>query len=69
MHVRHERGVTLLTEIRLRQPRIAVALVTGSVEVEYGDRSSGADAVIVKPFTIDELVGTVRALADGTSPR
>jgi DNA-binding response OmpR family regulator len=69
MHVGRERGATLLTEIRLRQPRIAVALVTGSVEVEHSDRPAGADAVIVKPFTIDELVGTVRALADGTSPR
>jgi DNA-binding response OmpR family regulator len=69
MHVGRERGATLLTEIRLRQPRIAVALVTGSVEVEQGVRPSGADAVIVKPFTIDELVGTVRALAGGTSPR
>jgi DNA-binding response OmpR family regulator len=65
MHVGHERGATLLTEIRLRQPRIAVALVTGSVEVEYGEGTSGADAVIVKPFTIEELIGTVRALTAG----
>jgi DNA-binding response OmpR family regulator len=69
MHVGHERGATLLTEIRLRQPRIAVALVTGSVEVEYGEGTSGADAVIVKPFTIEELTGTVRALAAGEKPR
>jgi DNA-binding response OmpR family regulator len=69
MHVGRERGATLLTEIRLRLPRIPVALVTGSVEVEQSDRPAGADAVIVKPFTIDELVGTVRALAAGTSPR
>jgi two-component system response regulator PilR (NtrC family) len=69
MHVGHERGATLLTEIRLRQPRIAVALVTGSVDVEHGKRPSEADAVIVKPFTIDELTGTVRALAAGQEPR
>jgi two-component system NtrC family response regulator len=63
MHIGRERGVTLLTEIRLRQPRIAVALVTGSVEVEHGKRPADADAVIVKPFSIDELTRTVNALA------
>ena len=69
MHVGRERGATLLPEIRLRVPRIAVALVTGSVEVEHGKRPAGADAVIVKPFTIVELMSTVRALADGQNPR
>jgi two-component system OmpR family response regulator len=67
MHVGNERGATLLTEISLRQPRIPVALVTGSVEVEHGKRPAGADAVIVKPFTIDVLTSTVRALAAGGS--
>jgi two-component system response regulator PilR (NtrC family) len=67
MHVGNERGATLLTEISLRQPRIPVALVTGSVEVEHGKRPAGADAVIVKPFTIDELTSTVRGLAAGGS--
>jgi DNA-binding response OmpR family regulator len=69
MHVGNERGATLLTELALRQPRIPVALVTGSVEVEHGKRPSGADAVIVKPFTIEELTSTVRALAAGGNPR
>jgi DNA-binding response OmpR family regulator len=70
MHVGRDRGATLLTEIRLLQPRIPVALVTGSVEVEQGgERASGADAIIVKPFTIDELIHTVRALAAGEKPR
>jgi DNA-binding response OmpR family regulator len=69
MHVGRERGAALLTEIRLRRPRIAVALVSGSVEVEHGRGLSGADAVIVKPFSIKELTGTVRALAAGDDPR
>jgi DNA-binding response OmpR family regulator len=70
MHVGRERGATLLAEIRLREPRIPVALVTGSVEVEQGSRDdSGADAIIVKPFTIDLLTSTVRALAAGEAPR
>jgi DNA-binding response OmpR family regulator len=69
MHVGNERGATLLTELSMRQPRIPVAVVTGSVEVEHGDRPAGVDAVIVKPFTIDELTSIVRALAVGTDPR
>jgi DNA-binding response OmpR family regulator len=70
MHVGNERGATLLTELCLRQPRIPVALVTGSVEVEHGkQRPSGVDAIIVKPFTIDELTRTVKALAAGGNPR
>jgi DNA-binding NtrC family response regulator len=69
MHVGRERGATLLAEIRLRQPRIAVALVTGSAEVEQGQGDSGADAVIVKPFTLDMLTSTVRDLAAGANPR
>ena len=68
MHVGRERGATLLAEIRLRQPRIPVALVTGSVEVDQSQRDSGADAIIVKPFTIEELTSTVRALAAGEKP-
>jgi DNA-binding response OmpR family regulator len=70
MHVGRDRGATLLTEIRLRQPRIAVALVTGSVEVEQGGGGVwDADAIIVKPFTIDALIATVRALAEAEDPR
>jgi DNA-binding NtrC family response regulator len=69
MHIGRERGIALLTEIRLRQPRIAVAMVTGSAEIDQGQRPAGADAVIVKPFTIDALLGTVRHLAAGVEPR
>lgn len=69
MHVGRERGAALLTEIRLHRPRIAVALVTGSAEVQHGEGLSGADAVIVKPFSIEKLTGTVRALAAGDDAR
>ena len=57
VHVGRERGATLLAELAGRVP---VAIVSGSsgesVDV------SGADAMLPKPFTIDELVGLVRAL-------
>jgi DNA-binding NtrC family response regulator len=67
MHVGKERGDALLEELRLREPRIPVAVVTGSAEVDSG-RAFEADAVIAKPFSIDELIGVVHTLA-GQRPR
>lgn len=62
MHVAGERGDDLLDELLDREPPPAVAIVTGSVDLEHaGD--GRADAVLAKPFTIDELTTTVRSLA------
>lgn len=66
LHIGPERGDMLLEEIRRREPRIAVAVMTGSVEIESGDLRIDADAVLPKPFTIDALIATVRALATGS---
>jgi DNA-binding response OmpR family regulator len=63
LHLGNERGDALLDELRGGDRRIPVAVVTGSVEIDAGDRQIDADAVLAKPFTIDALVGTVRALA------
>jgi len=61
LHIGHESGRTLLDEIRARTPSIPVALLTGSAELHpAGD--GVADAVLVKPFAIDTLLTTVRAL-------
>ena len=59
MRVGNERGDTLLDELNER--RIPVVMVTGSVEIDpvWADR---ADAVLGKPFTIDDLLGAVRSL-------
>jgi DNA-binding NtrC family response regulator len=63
MHVGTERGETLLAELRAR--RIPVAVVTGSTDL--ASISDAADAVLGKPFTIDELETTVTRLAGGGS--
>lgn len=63
LHIGNEHGDALLEELRQRQPRIPVAVVTGSVEIDTHERKIEADAVLAKPFTIDALIGTVRALA------
>jgi len=63
LHLGNESGRTLLEELRGRSPRVPVALVTGSVELERGDGT--ADATLVKPFSIDALLRTVRELTSG----
>jgi len=58
-----ERGESLLDELRAREPRLPVLVVTGSADLDSGALTIDADAVLAKPFTIDDLMGTVRTLA------
>ena len=62
MHIGNERGNALLDELAAHEPPIPVAVVTGSTELDAGERSL-AGAVLAKPFTIDALLDTVRSLA------
>jgi DNA-binding NtrC family response regulator len=55
-------GVALLEEIRREYPRTKVAMLTGSAGTHALD-GAAPDGVIGKPFGLDELTGTVRALA------
>ena len=65
LHLGLERGDTLLEELRGREPRIPVAVVSGSADVDTGEQRIEADAVLAKPFTIDAMLSTVRSLATG----
>ena len=62
MHIGNERGHALLDELSGHEPPIPVAVVTGSTELEAGERGQAA-AVLPKPFTIEALLDTVRSLA------
>jgi two-component system response regulator PilR (NtrC family) len=66
MHLGMERSEALLEEIAERG--IPVAVVTGSTDLE-ALAGSRADAVLGKPFTIDELEATVARLASLGSSR
>jgi DNA-binding NtrC family response regulator len=58
VHVGSGNGVDFLRELRDSHPGLHVVLLTGSVgspSLEGAD----ADAVISKPFTLDQLTGTV----------
>jgi DNA-binding NtrC family response regulator len=55
-------GLELLRDLRDHEASIRAALVTGSVDLDTLDTSL-ADAVLSKPFAIDELTRVVRDLA------
>jgi DNA-binding response OmpR family regulator len=62
LHLGRELGHTLVQELAERSPRVPVALVSGTAELPSA-QEAGADAVLPKPFQIDRLLETVRALA------
>jgi DNA-binding NtrC family response regulator len=62
VHLRGERSDALVAECHARRPPVPVILVTGSVDVAE-ERLTDADAVLPKPFELDELLATVRHLA------
>ncbi len=62
VHVGAGNGLDLVRELRQQDPRRAIALLTGSVELSMEERA-GADGILGKPFTIDELLEVVHRLA------
>jgi DNA-binding NtrC family response regulator len=67
LHIGNQSGRDLLEELLDADPPIPVALVTGSTDPESAS-GAGAAAVLPKPFTITELVETVRTLAGSRAP-
>jgi len=61
VHVGTESGVAFLDELRRDHPRMRVAMLTGSVGTPTVDEAD-ADAIVTKPFTLDQLSETVRTL-------
>jgi DNA-binding response OmpR family regulator len=62
MRIGNERGETLLGE--LRDSGVPVIVVTGSAEID-AEWAKDADAVLGKPFAIDELLRAVHSVAKG----
>jgi DNA-binding NtrC family response regulator len=62
VHLHRERSDALVVECHERRPPIPVVLVTGSVEITDPGLSK-ADAILPKPFELDQLLSTVRSLA------
>jgi len=59
VHVGSDNGTDFLAELRRDRPELKVAMLTGS------DRLEGleSDAVVPKPFTLEQLTSTVAKLA------
>ena len=62
VHLYRERSDALVGECHARRPPIPVVLVTGSVEITDPGLSE-ADAILPKPFELEQLLSTVRNLA------
>lgn len=63
IHLHGERSDMLLAECHARRPPIPVVIVSGSADARQLARLSHADAILPKPFELDELLSTVRDLA------
>jgi DNA-binding response OmpR family regulator len=61
LHLGGEHSLPLIGECTARIPPVPVALVTGSTDLASAE-GMGADAVLTKPFAIEELTSIVRAL-------
>lgn len=64
VHVGLESGVQFLDELKRDHPALPVAMLTGSVE-RFTIADLPAEAVITKPFTLEQLSSTVQLLAAG----
>jgi DNA-binding NtrC family response regulator len=65
VHLYGERSDPLIGECHAKRPRVPVVLVTGSADISQ-ERLGDADAVLPKPFELEELLTTVRDLAAPT---
>src|SRR5947207_15034870 len=63
VHVGGEQGYDLLDELRAAEHGVGVALFTGSATLDETRRTE-VQAVLPKPFTLEQLAETVRRLTD-----
>ena len=61
LHLEDGDGRELIEELHATERRLPVALLTGTVDLSALDRSS-VDAVLEKPFRLEQLLDTVREL-------
>jgi DNA-binding NtrC family response regulator len=66
VHVGTQSGIDYLDELRRDHPGLSVAMLTGSVGTPTLE-GTRPDAVLPKPFTLEQLAETVRRLAPRTA--
>ena len=67
VHVGVDSGLDFIAELRERNPGVPVVLLTGSVGSPELD-GIDVDGVISKPFTLDQLTGTLGRLVPRATP-
>jgi DNA-binding NtrC family response regulator len=65
VHLGRDDGRELLREVQTERPELQVALLSGTAAREDIAREQ-ADALISKPFVLDDLIGTVGRLASSS---
>jgi DNA-binding NtrC family response regulator len=63
VHLHGERSDALVGECHDRNPPIPVVIVSGSADAKHLAQLSHADAILPKPFELDELISTVYNLS------
>jgi DNA-binding NtrC family response regulator len=66
VHVGPEDGLLFLDELRRDHPGVRVAMLTGSAELD-GVRDHHPDAMLSKPFELDQLRDVVDGLVRGSA--
>jgi two-component system OmpR family response regulator len=56
----HDDGLTLCKKVRERAPDMGLILLTGEVSMGERARAAGADAWLVKPVDIEQLVHAIQ---------
>jgi two-component system OmpR family response regulator len=63
IHLGDRDGMDIARSLKAARPDIPIAFVTGSGFYSRDDANIVGDATIRKPFTLEELIGTVHRLA------
>ena len=69
VHLHGERSEALIAECHDREPPIPVVIVSGSADAKQLAQLSHADAILPKPFELDELITTVYNLSSARAHR
>lgn len=69
VHLHGERSDALIAECHDREPPIPVVIVSGSADAQQLAQLSHADAILPKPFELDELIATVYNLSRARAHR
>jgi DNA-binding NtrC family response regulator len=69
VHLHGERSDALISECQDRHPPIPVVIVSGSADAKQLAQLSHADAILPKPFELDELISTVNNLSRARAHR